>query len=127
MKWLVILFFLVSFLSARAENSEDGYLHSGGLIWTPISLLKNWNGANKFCLALKKDNLNDWRLPTKSELATLYASNEMQNKGWLLTNTWSSSTNGLVQDRHWIYSLDEGKDYPAVDFWLNYVTCVHAK
>ena len=127
MKRLVTLIFLMTAFSATAENSDDGYLHSGGLIWTPISFLKNWHGANNFCLSLKKDDLNDWRLPTKTELTTLYASNEMQNKGWVLTNTWSSSNNGLILSHHWVYSLDEGKDYPLIDYYLNYVTCVHAK
>jgi hypothetical protein len=127
LKWPLILIFLIIPFSVKAENSQNGYLESGGLIWTPISVLKNWHGANNFCLSLQKDNLNDWRLPTKTELTTLYASNEMQNKGWVLTNTWSSSNNGLILSHHWVYSLDEGKDYPLIDYYLNYVTCVHAR
>ncbi len=127
LKWSLTLFFLGVAFSAKAENLQDVNLESGGLIWTPISFLKNWHGANNFCLNLKKDDLNDWRLPTKSELSTLYASNDMQNKGWILTNTWSSSNNGLIGSHHWVFSLDEGKDWPLINHDLNYVTCVHAR
>lgn len=127
LKWPLILIFLIITFSVKAENSQNGYLESGGLIWTPISVLKNWHGANNFCLNLQKDNLNDWRLPTKSELSALYSSNEMQNKGWILTNTWTSSNNGLVGSHHWVFSLDEGKDWPLINHDLNYVTCVHAR
>ena len=126
-KLLLSLMLMVTVTIVSAETLQDGYVNSGGLLWMPVSFLKNWSGADKFCLSFRKDKLDGWRLPTKKELASLYASNDMNDKSWILTNTWSSSSNGLIPSHHWVYSLDEGKDYPVIEYYLNYVTCVHAE
>jgi len=121
----LILLPLIFIANNVLADNQVQYINSGGMVWMPITFLKNWNGANKYCSTTLISNLTDWRLPSAEELLNLYASTDVANKGWILTNTWSSTHN--VQDSHWIVSLDEGKKYPVTDFFLNYVTCVHIK
>jgi len=48
---------------------------SSELVWHDMndskSIQKNWNEAKKYCLDLKFNKHNDWRLPTIRELQTL--------------------------------------------------------
>jgi hypothetical protein len=65
----------------------------------------SWDDAMLYCQLLDIDNKNDWRLPTKGELYTIYESSNDFDRG----NYWSrdeSDINGA-----WLVNFDNGTQY----------------
>ena len=64
-----------------------------GLISAPSDLGKeDWTSAKMVCDELELNGFNDWRLPTKEELDTLYTLMKLQGKGGFEDGSyWSSS------------------------------------
>jgi hypothetical protein len=64
-----------------------------GLIVATADLGKhNWEEAIKTCDELELNGFNDWRLPTKEELDTLYSIFKVQGKGGFDDGSYWSST-----------------------------------
>ena len=107
---------------ARADEERKQYVSHGGLTWMPAKFTKNWNDANKYCNNTVINGQSGWRLPTQDELSALYASGAMNNRGWSLFYTWSSTPDG--SGKHYLVSLDYGGVHSDGDTNLIYVTCV---
>lgn len=120
-----------------------GYVVQGGLTWTPntiggnnlggkISGTANWTVADDFCRNGTFNDQTGWRLPTITELTSLYNSGPINGEGWLLVRTWSSTVRSS-DGKYASFQLSEGRIYytgltlapffPDV-YNYYYVTCV---
>lgn len=63
----------------------------GSRAWMPVSFADTWTNANTYCTTTTINGETGWRLPTVFELSDLYTSGVMNEKGWLLSKTWSST------------------------------------
>jgi hypothetical protein len=112
-----------------AENTQNreapkGFVSQGGLTWMPISHSeKKWPDANAYCTKTAINGQTGWRLPTKDELIALYNSGAMEDQGWTLFNTWSSTTDSTGD--HYLVDLHDGSDRALYKTFSYYVTCVH--
>ncbi len=125
-----------------------GYVVQGGLTWTPntigsnllggsltgsISGIANWTVADAFCRNGTFNDQTGWRLPTITELTSLYDSRAIINvQGWELRRTWSSTVRS-TDSKYASFQLSEGRIYwvgltlaPLLPNVYNYyyVTCV---
>jgi hypothetical protein len=73
-------------------------------------ILANWEDANAFCASLG----TGWRLPTKSELNSIYLSDEKRANAIY----WSASSSGGIA---WVQNLGSGKQYCNNVENVNYV------
>ncbi len=100
-----------------------GYVYEGGLTWMPISSATyTQSSANTRCTTTTINGTNDWRLPTETELSTLYTSGLMNGQGWTLSFTWSSTP--YSAGYHYYVVLYDGYVHANVDTYDGYVTCV---
>lgn len=99
------------------------YVVQGGLTWMPVSTPTTYAGATALCAGTIIGQTG-WRLPTKSELSTLYTSGAMNGQGWTLHYTWSS-TPSSAPSTHFIVSLLNGLvDFADDPLLGGYVSCV---
>jgi hypothetical protein len=106
-----------------------GYVYEGGLTWMPVSAT-TYTQANAaaLCTGSTINGLNDWRLPTESELSAIYSmypnnSSLLSGLGWTLLNQiWSSTlySNGF----HFTVILSSGRVNGYNDVIPYNVTCV---
>ncbi len=69
-----------------------GFVTQGGLTWVPLTDTPyTYPHAATFCSS-SFNGLSGWRLPTQPELMALYSSGAMNNQGWELVGTWSSTS-----------------------------------
>lgn len=83
-------------IKARKSSAGDGVyeLPSAGLMVQMEDLgCVDWSSAKLLCENSTVAGYNDWRLPTKEELMTLYSNREMIG-GFVAERYWSSSNNG---------------------------------
>lgn len=83
-------------IKARKSSAGDGVfeLPSAGLIVQTEDLgCVDWSSAKLLCENSTVAGYNDWRLPTKEELMTLYSNRELIG-GFVNERYWSSSNNG---------------------------------
>jgi hypothetical protein len=109
----------------QAEWERKSYIFQGGLTWMAITFYKRWAEANSYCTNTTIRGQSGWRLPTKDELGALYAGtmkNKMEDKGWLLRQTWSSTPGS--SGAHYNFDLDDGRSFSSDDRYTAYVTCV---
>lgn len=129
--WLIrkylFLFLIFSFLLVHTAMTSDRFIDNKngtitdtktGLMWVskdngvPI----NWPDAKKYCENLNVGGYSDWRMPTLTELATLYNPNKINSNGYniiALINTsaqscWSSEIKGHSAGR---FNFTYGKEY----------------
>jgi hypothetical protein len=108
----------------EAVATTKGFVSQGGLTWMPITVLtKNWTDANAYCNTTTIKGQSGWRLPTKDELVALFNSGAINNQGWTLANTWSS-TSTYSLGGHYDVSLQKGNVVPIYDTDFNNLTCV---
>jgi hypothetical protein len=118
--------FSATTLAGLPTNSID----QGSLTWLPTTDVKNnWADANNYCNNAIINELSDWRLPTRSELVSLYNANLFSGMSWRLGETWSS-TEAATVGYHYSVLLNlygypgGGRESQSADWLLNYVTCV---
>lgn len=83
-------------IKARKSSAGDGVfeLPSAGLMVQTEDLgCVDWSSAKLLCENSTVAGYNDWRLPTKEELMTLYSNRELIG-GFVNERYWSSSNNG---------------------------------
>lgn len=83
-------------IKARKSSAGDGAfeLPSAGLMVQTEDLgCVDWSSAKLLCENSTVAGYNDWRLPTKEELMTLYSNRELIG-GFVNERYWSSSNNG---------------------------------
>jgi hypothetical protein len=111
----------------QVKREKDRWVSQGGLTWMPISFKKSWTAANSYCNNTIINGQRGWRLPTQGELLSLYNSGAMNDKGWELSGTWSSTP--ITSGEHFFVPL-HGMGSFSVDYNYNvdtyelYVTCV---
>jgi hypothetical protein len=74
----------------------------------------NWDDAMMYCQLLTIDNKNDWRLPTKNELYTIYESSNDFVRG----NYWSSDESDITGA--WFVNFNNGIQYRMSKHIINY-------
>jgi hypothetical protein len=129
--WLIrkyiFLFLIFPFLFVHTALASDRFIDNKngtitdtktGLMWVskdngvPI----NWPDAKKYCENLNVGGYSDWRMPTLTELATLYNPHKINSNGYniiTLINTtaqscWSSEIKGHSAGR---FNFTYGKEY----------------
>jgi Protein of unknown function (DUF1566) len=103
-------------------TAAPSYVVQGGLVWMPETFQDNWANANAYCANNTIDGLPGWRMPTQSELSSLYASGLMKGHGWALSYDWSSTPNGA--GNHYTVGLYDGSIHTTSDASTFYVSCV---
>lgn len=103
-------------------EAPKGYVSQGGLTWMPVTSSDTWVDANAYCDNTVINGLSRWRLPTKSELLSLFSSKAMNDNGWELGNTVSSMSGGAGY--HYSIDLNVGTLMLYDDTYSAYLTCV---
>jgi hypothetical protein len=100
------------------------YVSQGGLTWMPVTTMDTWTNASAYCANTTINGLTGWRQPTQPELSALQTSGAMNNQGWTLLHTWSSTPFSIG---HSIVRMDNGF-VGWFDDMLNlvYVSCVRS-
>ena len=103
----------------EAEEKNSSFPNRwGALRWSKVSKHEmNWDEATEYCEKL------GGRLPTKSELAELYATGNAPSKEWF----WSSTTYAGGTDYAWVVSFDNGVVRPDDKINDSYIRCVRRK
>lgn len=121
MKIKIIAGLLIASMAGTANAGK--FVTQDGLTWKPIDSIKlNWEDANDFCTTRTFNGQTGWRLPKKYELTMLYESGAMNNQGWTLDFTWSSTPVG--SGKHYNVYLNNGVVLLDNDTNEHYVTCV---
>lgn len=96
------------------KASADGY--SAGKV-------QDWQGAQAYCSKLKIKGYTNWRLPTKSEIKTLYR-NKIQLVNSVPERYWSATIPPMNSTDAWSVRFDDGNTnyYSKANFY--YVRCV---
>jgi len=99
-----------------------GYVYAAGLTWMPVSSTTyTYANAETLCSGIINGKI-DWRLPTQLELSALYSTGAMNGQGWTLSDTWSSTQDGV--GIHFFVYLVNGFVNSLNDTNNFYVTCV---
>jgi hypothetical protein len=124
---LVLVFFLnLIYASAVRDNSTK-------LIWQDDikakKIRKNFYKAKEFCKNLELAGFNDWRLPTKKELATIIDKRRYPTIKKGFRNTVSGYYWTTTQDRDtklysWYGYFGNGEFYTYAKSVKRYVRCV---
>jgi hypothetical protein len=121
----------VASAATAAVTLPFGYVSQGGLIWMPNNIIpssgngvgiSHWVNANTYCNTATILGQTGWRLPTTAELSALYMSGVMNDQGWTLGYTWSSTSAGA--GTHEMVRLSSGQVISFGDGGFGYVTCV---
>lgn len=120
---LLATFCLVACAIQSIAETPYGYVSQGKLIWMPLSSeRKTWDAATAYCATTAIKDRTSWRLPTKDELSNLSNSGAMNDQGWTLGYSWSSTPVG--SSGHYVVVLDHGGVDTGIDTGSDYVTCV---
>jgi hypothetical protein len=128
-KKIVLMFFFFAFVCyfTLPVMAAERYVDNGtgtitdtktGLMWAsndntvPI----NWPNAVEYCKNLRTGGYADWRMPTLTELQSLYTPNEKNGNGYHTTSLifttaescWASETEGYKAAR---FNFTHGKEY----------------
>jgi hypothetical protein len=96
---------------------------SSGLTWWPDGESVNWNDAQSYCDNLVFASKTDWRLPTKTELASLIDVNQTPKivsslpVSTVSSGYWSSTAHASVTTKAWRVSFTSGSEgtSPKID------------
>jgi hypothetical protein len=112
-------------VTTSAAPLPAGYIAQGGLIWMPTtSITYSWVNANSYCTNSTitiNGLIGGWRLPTLTELSSLYVSGAMLGHGWTISGTWSSTP--APYSSYWLLNLSDGTTAYGNAYSM-YVTCV---
>lgn len=105
-----------------APATTASYVNHGEAVWMPASFVLDWAKADAFCKNTTIDGKKNWKLPSRTELAALVASGQLEGKGWVAGDTWTAdagagSTRVVVNAATGV-ATDSATDRKA------YVTCV---
>ncbi len=94
------------------------------LVWqddkSTLILKANFEKANHYCEVLKKDNQNNWRLPTKDE--TIKLSNSLNNDSQECY--WTSSKSIDDSEKAWCFKYKDGKSELKIKKEKLHIRCV---
>lgn len=96
---------------------------NAGLTWAPVTFSATYANAASYCTTTSINSATGWRLPTDAELTALRTSGAMNNQGWSLSRTWSSTAGGLAGERKTV-RLDDGVAASLAETGEAYVACV---
>ena len=99
------------------------YVNDGARSWMPTWFGRTWAQAEAYCKGETINGTAGWRLPTRFELATLAASAEPKEKGWIMLDTWTSDA-GTAAKQHLAVNLSTSGSMSLADENKAYVTCV---
>jgi hypothetical protein len=99
-----------------------GYVYQGGVLWMPVSGTQSWYSAYMLCASSTINGQTGWYLPYQSQLESLYSSGAMNNQGWTLGETWTSTTDS---GNGYYVNLSTGSVNSSLLTYYQYVTCVH--
>lgn len=103
--------------------TNASYVSNAGLTWAPVTFSATYANAASYCTSTTINAANGWRLPTDAELTALRSSGAMNNQGWSLSRTWSSTAGGLAGERKTV-RLDDGVVANVAETGDAYVACV---
>jgi len=138
--------------SPRFKDNGDGTVLDNltGLVWledgsTPTAGActggtMNWQNALAYVTCLNTNiykGVNDWRLPNRNELSSLFNASQSSNATWLNNNEfknfpldssyWTSSTSATTTTKAWFVKIDSGLiDYNTKTTQLYYVLPVRS-
>ncbi|MEZ8127048.1 DUF1566 domain-containing protein [Vibrio splendidus] len=117
--------------NASGVTPDSGYTEDGSTGPAGMDVAQyHWVHADQYCNQLDYDGKQDWRLPSKDELMSLYNSTQgagMWNKhGWAGWNSSWSSTKSAGLAKHYTVQLHLGYDHANNEdyFTHDYVSCV---
>jgi hypothetical protein len=109
----------------KAPTITAAFVTNAPLTWRGISHTDKWTNARDFCEDSVINNTTGWRLPTADELSALYNAGVLANRGWALSNTWSTSVGSSTQTpSHVVINLSTGERGERADTAVSYVGCV---
>ena len=103
--------------------STAGYVTRGEVVWMPASFVLNWAKADAFCKNTTIQGGKGWKLPTRTELAELVASGELDGRGWKGGDAWTR-TAGAAAGTYATVNLLSGDPTDVGAAEEAYVTCV---
>ena len=119
-----------NYVACVAPLPKD-YVMQGGLVWTNNRIgqstwnreYANWTTGNAFCANGTFLGQTGWRLPTLSELQSLYKSGAFKTHNWAL---YSSITSTLAYTRgaHYGVHMQVGETFNFWDSEMTWISCV---
>lgn len=103
--------------------TSASFVTNVGLTWAPVTFSATYANAASYCMTTSMNATSGWRLPTDAELTALRSSGAMNNQGWSLSRTWSSTAGGLAGERKTV-RLDDGAVASVAETGDAYVACV---
>ena len=125
---IIGFFVMPAMASSRFANNGDGTVTDTktGLMWAvkDNGSLINWQSARSYCQDYQGGGHNDWRMPTLSELASLYEPKDQNKHGYHVNklidisaaSSWASETrdneaarfNFTYGEVYWLYKSFSG-------------------
>jgi hypothetical protein len=98
-----------------------------GVTWTPTSaaVKLTWAEADAYCKAISYQGKTGWTLPARSDLAELFGSGAINDKGWTLGDTWSATAD--TDKTHLAVDLATGIASSLMSDNKLYVSCTLAQ
>lgn len=109
--------------TCKPPATNASFVTNAGLTWAPVTFSATYANAASYCATTTINATNGWRLPTDAELTALRSSGAMNNQGWSLSRTWSSTAGGLEGERKTV-RLDDGVVANIAETGDAYVACV---
>ena len=121
-------------ITTTAASLPAGYISQGWLTWMPNNIgpwsylwfpgATDWNTANTYCTSTTINGQTGWRLPTQTELSSLYRSGALAGQGWAGNGTWSSTPYRVGS--HYALDFSGGSNVVGLSDGANHinVTCV---
>jgi len=110
----------------KATDWKNGYLHDDatGLTWPTRDngARVDWKAASDYCSNLRTGGFSDWRLPTTTELQTLYDVRSARNtvptviaENWYAPDT--RQTEVLQRGTYWVYHVADNITLSGIGAW----------
>jgi hypothetical protein len=106
-----------------APAFTGNFVSFGGKSWMPVGLINTWAEANTFCTTASINGQTGWRLPVEVELTELYKNVNLNNQGWLFSNTWTSTVGTVAASRR-VINLSNGTTSDLSEVNSAYFSCI---
>ena len=120
---LLILSFIILFFQSNAQTYKLGQKAEGGVVFPTTKKkgfvvaekglgLMSWDEGKKACDDLVLNGYNDWRLPSISELGSIYYQFYVKGIGGYPTEYyWSKTENKGIRQLAWCFDFKVGQEY----------------
>ncbi len=109
--------------TCTAPATTAAVVTSGTRTWMPVTFSDSYANATAFCTTTTINGKKGWRVPTELELSDLRASGALNDKGWNLSRTWSSTAGEIAATRKTV-RLNDGTVADVAETGSAYVACV---